>query len=265
VKITSLAGLRRQPLMEAALASLPQAVQITAYARSKAFKINEIVRELHEQSFEWYGFTLAHSRAPEIVVDVGLPRNAQNLTQYTSIEPEAIAAFQETLPPEMLINGWLHSHGDLELHDFSSADDANQLTVLDYVTAALKLIVAKQEIPIKDLKLLVEGRYSPEDLALGSVSLITEAPVAKARLLEAVMGGFCYSMVIGDAGWTRQEIYYKRRGVLTGQTHISHQKADLVVLDDGRELTHSALAELAEAVKRHIHPSPYIPPRLENM
>ena len=56
------------------------------YAREKAFKINELVRTVHQDSLEWYGFTLGTTGNPDLITDIGLPRNDLNLQHYTTLE-----------------------------------------------------------------------------------------------------------------------------------------------------------------------------------
>jgi hypothetical protein len=137
MRFKSLTDLKRREPREIFLAALPLTMPIIRFALDKAFKISELVRHLFQESFEWYGFTLAAREQPETVIDIGLPRNDENILEYVSLSPEKIAAYQETLPPELVINGWVHSHGSLDFKKFSAIDDANQRTVLDYVTTKI--------------------------------------------------------------------------------------------------------------------------------
>lgn len=268
MRFKTLKDLKRTTPFEVRLATLPETVLITDYAKDKAFLVGELVERVHGEAFEWYGFTLAARDRPEVVLDVGLPLNSENQEFYVSLSPEGIAAYQESLPPHLLINGWLHSHGNLELHQFSDTDARNQATVLDYVTSRLKIPVAKKEVVIRDLNL---GRLTdrddpdPEALAEGSVTLLTDVPVSRVRLLETVYGGFCYAIVIGNEGWTRQEIHYKTRGVLTGETRVTQKEADLKVLDTGRRLTPGEMQALEQEVRERLRPVPYIPEKLERV
>jgi hypothetical protein len=265
LRFKSLAALKRPPLRELTLAALPVKIRLAEYARQKAFKINDLVRSLYQDSYEWYGFTLGRQDDPELIVDLGLPKNDQNILQSARVQPDKIAAYQESLPPDHLINGWIHSHGSLNLQQFSAIDAENQVTVLDYVTAGLRRPIAKQEIFIDQVSLLVKGGFTDEDLKAGSVTIITDKPVSEVRLLETVYGGFSYSIVIGDDGWHHQAIYYKKRGILSGQTAVSHQKADMVVVDTGRILTPADIASLTAEVKEKIHPETYTSPKLESV
>lgn len=265
MRIKSLAGLQKSGSREIPLAALPEEIVLTAYAKEKAYKINQLVRAVHQQSYEWYGFTLAFRQQPEIIVDIGLPVNEQNQNQYVSLAPEKIAAYRDSLPESMIINGWIHSHGDLDCRHFSSTDAANQATVLDYVTARLRLPVAKVEIVIQDLVLLHGGAWQDEDLKQGSVSLITDVPVSEARIWETEYGGFCYAIVIGDDGWHDQEIHYKKRGILSSRTMVSQRTATIRLIDDGRLLTPSDLELLEEEVRNRLSPVSYIPPKLEGL
>ena len=266
MRFKALKDLSRAAPLEVRLAALPREIFITDFAKAKAFAVSEAVRRVHGEAFEWYGFTLAARVRPEIIVDVGLPENTENLENYTSLSPERIAAFQETLPDGHIINGWLHSHGDLEYRQFSPVDDLNQATVLDYVTSLLKVPVAQKEVVIRDLALGVLGEDESSNLALqkispgsappapASVTLLTDVPVSQAKLLETVYGGFCFAIVIGDAGWTEQEIHYKTRGVLTGETIVSQQPADLTLVETGKLLTDSELEVLEQEVKDRVRP-----------
>jgi hypothetical protein len=265
MRFKSLTDLKRREPREIVLATLPQAMPITRFALDKAFKISELVRRLFQESFEWYGFTLANREQPETVIDIGLPRNEENILEYVSLSPEKIAAYQETLPPELVINGWVHSHGTLDFKKFSAIDEANQRTVLDYVTTKLRLPVAKREILISDLVCLVKGAYQEEDLKTGSVNLITDRPVAEAVLMETVYGGFCYALVIGDDGWHRQEIHYLHRGLLSGATVVASQAAELVVRDTGKSLSAADLQLLSDEVEDKIQPITYKPEKLERV
>ncbi len=265
MRFKSLGELKRAEAYELILASLPEAIRLTGYARAKAFKISELVREVHGDSYEWYGYTLGSRDNPEVIRDIGLPKNDENSQHYTRIGPENIAAYQETLPDDRIINGWIHSHGELDLQGFSAIDAQNQEVVLNYVTALVKQPVAKRELVIKDLALLVEGRWSPPDLERGSVCLVTDVPVAAARIMETVYGGFCYAMVVGDAGWHRQEIHYKRRGILSGQTSITKKEAEVMEVESSGPFPQEEIAALREEVRTKIQPLKYQLAKLESV
>ncbi len=265
MRFKSLAELKREEAYEIVLAPLPQDIKLTSYAKAKAFKINDLVRQIHQDSYEWYGYTLGSKDNPECIIDIGLPRNDENIQHYTRIGPENIAAYLESLPGERIINGWIHSHGDLEFQGFSETDAENQRVVLDYITPLLKKPVAKRELVIRDLVFLVQGRWREEDLEKGSVSLITDVPISEARIMETVYGGFCYAIVIGDSGWHRQEIHYKRRGILSGQITFSKKEADIVLLETSRSLTQLDIAALQEEVRTKIQPLKYVLPKLESV
>jgi len=91
-----------------------------------------------------------------------LPRNDLNLQTYTTLGSERIAAFKESLPDDVIINGWIHSHGALMFEHFSPMDQRNHLVVLDFVAAGLRKPVAKREIAIRDLTLLLEDQFVEE-------------------------------------------------------------------------------------------------------
>jgi len=276
VRFKALKDLSRAAPLEVTLGSLPEEIFITDYAKAKAFAVSELVRRVHGEAFEWYGFTLAERTRPEVIVDVGLPENTENQETYTSISPERIAAYQEALPSGTIINGWVHSHGDLEYRHFSPLDDYNQATVLDYVTSLLRVPVAQKEVVIRDLAFGVIGEGpdpgppSGEEKekarpAPASVTLLTDVPVGRAQLLETVYGGFCFGIVIGDEGWTQQEIHYKTRGVLTGETLVSKREADLTLVTTGKVLTTSDLEALELEVKDRIRPITHQPANIERM
>jgi len=265
VRLKRLADLHKSARREIPLIALPQEIFITPFAREKAFTINSLVRSIHGQSYEWYGFTLAWRRQPEIIVDIGLPVNEQNQDQYVSLAADQIAAFREALPETMLINGWIHSHGALDLQQFSAVDAANQTTVLDFVTARLWLPVAKVEVSVQNLVCLQEDHWQEADLRQGSVTLITDTPVRRVQIWETEYGGFCYAVVIGDDGWHEQEIHYKKRGILTGRTFVSQRTAAMTLVADGRRMTDSDRETLAQEVRTRLSPVPYTPPKLEGL
>jgi len=262
VRFKSLSALKRPKLKKIAFADLPQKIAMAHYARVKAYKINELVHTIHGDSFEWYGYTLAKSHTPELIEDIGLPKNDQNLQDYTTIGPSRIAEFQELLPEETIINGWIHSHGGLNYRHFSNTDEENHLTVLHFVAARLRKPVAKREIAIQDAVMLVNGQYEDKDLEKGSVCFITDVPVTTATIMETVYGNFCYGIVIGDDGWHEQVIYYQERGILSGHAAISSKPAEVVFIDTGRSLTPSDISALGDEVEAKIQPNTDPPPEM---
>jgi len=262
MRFRSLSELKRPEPRQVILATLPQEISMALYAKAKAFKINELVREIHQESYEWYGFTIADKDNPELIADIGLPKNDQNLQDFTTLGPERIAEYHESLPEETIINGWIHSHGALKYKHFSHTDEENQATVLDFVTARLRWVVAKKEVPIQDLNLLVKGEFEEKDLGKGSVSIITDGVISEATIMETIYGGFCYSIVIDDEGWHEQEIHYKERGVLSGYSGVSKRSADIVFIDTGRSLTEADIALLSDEVEEKIQPNINPPPEL---
>ena len=278
MRFKALGDLARPEPQEIVLATLPEQVLITDFAKAKAFLVSELVRRVHNAAYEWYGFTLAEKGRPQVIVDVGLPDNAENQENYTRLSPELIAAYQESLPVGLIINGWLHSHGAMAYRHFSPTDDGNQATVLDYVTSLLMAPVAQKEVVIRDLALRVLGEGEALDTAPGdagkegdsspapaSVTLCTDVPVGRARLLETVYGGFCFAIVIGDEGWTNQEIHYKTRGILTGETQVSQRPADLTLVRTGKILTPSDQEALEVEVRERLRPVTYKPENIERL
>jgi hypothetical protein len=232
------------------------------YARKKAFKICELVRLVFEESFEWYGFTLADKDRPELIVDIGLPKNDLNLQDHTTLGSERIAEFQESLSENVMINGWIHSHGALNYRLFSHTDEKNNLTVLDFVAARTRKPLAKKEIVIEELILLEKNRFAEEDMRKGSVSLITDEPIAEAKIMETVYGSFCYSIVIGDEGWHEQKIHYQERGILSGYTTVRSKAADIEFVDTGKHLSPVDINALSDEVEKKIKPHTDPPPEL---
>ena len=52
--------------------------------------------------------------------------------------------------------------------------------------------VAKREILVQNLVVLAEGRFTEEDLKGGTITLIANVPVKKTKILETILGGFCF-------------------------------------------------------------------------
>lgn len=263
MRLKHLAQLKRPDLLEIAIGSLPRNISMTDYAKEKAFKICELIGEVFKESYEWYGFTLAGKAHPELVLDIGLPKNDLNLHDYTTLGSDRIAEFQETLPDDLIINGWIHSHGALQYEHFSSTDERNQLTVLDFIAARTRKPLAKKEIAIRDLVLLEKDRFVEKDLAKGSVALITNGPITEAKILETIYGSFCYSVVVGDAGWHQQQIHYQERGILSGYVKVTSKSAQIVIADTGEALTQPDIIALGHEVEEKIQPN--LNPPVEKM
>jgi hypothetical protein len=235
---------------------------MAAYAKNRAFKINELVNENFGDSFEWYGFTLAHKDHPELIADIGLPQNDLNLQDYTTLGSQRIAEFQESLPEDVMINGWIHSHGALNYRHFSNTDEKNHLTVLDFVASRTRKPLAKKEIAIQDLVLLEKDQFVKKDLEKGSICLITDGPITEAKIMETVYGSFCYSIVIGDEGWHEQQIHCRERGILSGHTTVMGKAADIEFVDTGRSLSLDDIRALSDEVEDKIKPRTDPPPEL---
>jgi hypothetical protein len=255
MRFKGLSRLKRPEPLRIALGNSPQHIVMANYAKDKAFKLSELVGSIFEQSYEWYGFTLADVDHPERIVDIGLPRNDMNLQDYTTIGFGGIAEFQEMLPKDVIINGWIHSHGALNYRHFSDTDKRNHLTVLDFVAARTRRPLAKKEIVIQDLVLLERDKFVERDLRKGSVSLITDGPITEAKVIETVYGSFCFSIVIGDGGWHEQEIYYRETGILSGRTMVTSKVADIEFVDTGKLLTSIDVSALRDEVKEKIQPN----------
>jgi len=262
MRFKDLSQLKRPEPLTITLGNLPQHILMAKYAKDKAFKISERVGVIFEKSFEWYGFTLANNDHPELITDIGLPQNDLNLQDYTTLGSQRIAEFQESLPEDVLINGWIHSHGDLNYKHFSNTDEKNHLTVLDFVAARTRKPLAKKEIAIQDLVLLEKDRFVEKDLKKGSICLITDGPITEAKIMETIYGSFCYSIVIGDKGWHEQEIHCREMGILSEHTTVRSQTANIEFVDTGRSLSQDDIRALSDEVEKKIKPHTDPPPEL---
>jgi len=262
MRFKDLSQLKRPEPLIITLGSIPQHILMAKYAKDKAFKISELVGVIFEKSFEWYGFTLANNDHPELIIDIGFPKNDLNLQDYTTLGSQRIAEFQESLQKDVMINGWIHSHGTLNYRHFSNTDEKNQLTVLDFVAARTRKPLAKKEIAIQGLVLLQKNRFEQKDMEKGSVCLITDGPITEAKIMETVYGSFCYSIVIGDEGWHEQQIHCRERGILSGYTTVRSKAADIEFVDTGRSLSQIDIDGLRNEVKEKIKPHTNPPPEL---
>jgi hypothetical protein len=262
MRFKTLSRLKRSEPLEIILGNLPKSILMAEYARAKAFKISAMVLKIFKESYEWYGFTLADPAHPEFIIDIGLPENNMNLQNYTTLGSSKIAEFHESLPKDHIINGWIHSHGALNYKHFSTTDEKNSRTVLDFVAAGTRKPLAKKEIPIQDLVLLEKGRFSEKDLEKGTISLITDKPITEAKIMETVYGSFCFSIVIGDSGWHEQQIHYRERSILSGHGSVRSQSTNIEFVDTQRTLSPEEIQVLSNEVKDKIQPNLNPPPEL---
>jgi hypothetical protein len=255
MRFKDLSRLKRPKPLIITLGNLPQHILMTKYAKTKAFKISELVGALFEKSFEWYGFTLANNDHPELITDIGLPKNDLNQQDYTTLGSQRIAEFQESLSEDVMINGWIHSHGALNYRHFSNTDEKNHLTVLDFIAARTRKPLAKKEIVIQDLVLLEKERFMEKDLEKGSISIITDGPITEAKIMETIYGSFCYSIVIGDEGWHEQQIHCRERGILSGHTTVWSKSTNIKFIDTQRTLKPEEIQAIGKEVKEKIQPN----------
>ena len=255
MRFKDLSRLKRPKPLRITLGNLPQHILMTKYAKTKAFKISELVGALFEKSFEWYGFTLANNDHPELITDIGLPKNDLNQQDYTTLGSQRIAEFQESLSEDVMINGWIHSHGALNYRHFSNTDEKNHLTVLDFIAARNRKPLAKKEIVIQDLVLLEKERFMEKDLEKGSISIITDGPITEAKIMETIYGSFCYSIVIGDEGWHEQQIHCRERGILSSHTTVWSKSTNIKFIDTQRTLKPEEIQAIGKEVKEKIQPN----------
>ncbi|MEM5868811.1 MAG: hypothetical protein QXL09_02575 [Candidatus Aenigmatarchaeota archaeon] len=251
----------KEGLEEIVLDVLPQKIKIYDIALNKAYKINELVREIYKSSYEWYGFLLGKKDCPEIVVDIGLGENSDNSYAFTRIEPEEIQKFLTSLQEDYIINGWIHSHADLGYRRFSGTDDRNMETVLSFVSLVTRKPVAKRKIAIRDLSIVSKEDYTIENLKKGSVSIVIDGKVIgetnNVKIYETIFGSFSYSIVIGDEGWHEQSITYEEKGLLTGYKKVKTEKSELEIIQTGKILSELELEKLEKEIKEKIRPFAY--------
>lgn len=252
--LKDLSQIKKYELEEIVMGTLPKEIFMTDYSLEKSYKVNELVKDIYNQSYEWYGFTIAKKENPELIVDIGIGKNSENQLAYTKIGPEEISKFSDALPEGQVINGWIHSHGDLGFRQFSHTDDVNHVAVLNYVVSLLKKPIAKKEIAIKDISYLVENQYNGKELNDGSITLITDNPIKTARIIETIYGGFSYGVVIGDEGWHEQEIYYKRQSLLSGTESITKLATKIVTENTGIKMDEKNIADLKADIREKVTP-----------
>ncbi|MEJ2657866.1 MAG: hypothetical protein P8012_11840 [Desulfobacterales bacterium] len=262
MRFKDLSHLKRSEPLKIILGKMPQNILMAEYARDRAFKISEAVRTIFKKSYEWYGFTLADPAHPEFIIDIGLPKNDMNLQDYTILSSNRIAEFHESMPKNRIINGWIHSHGALNYKHFSTIDDKNNRTVLDFVAGGTRVTLAKKEVPIQNLVLLEKDRFVEKDLEKGTVSLITDKPITEAKIMETVYGSFCFSIVIGDEGWHEQQILYRERSILSAHTTVWRKSADMEFVNNQRTLSSEEIHAIGAEVKEKIQPNLNPPPEL---
>lgn len=255
MRLSSLKSLEKKKLEKVVINAMPKQITITDYAKEKAFKVNELVKEAFDGSYEWYGFLLAKSKKPHIITDIGFGKNSQNQYAYTKIDPESIDEFRNSLDADIIINGWIHSHGNLGLKHFSGTDDRNQETVLSYVCSLLKKPIEKIEIPIENIEFLIDNQYKKKDLKGGTVTIVSDNEISQARIFETIYGGFSYAVVIGDEGWSHQEIHYTIKSLLTRKSKESIKKnAKIVTLKTDNKLSKKDIKALKKEVKKKFEP-----------
>lgn len=255
MRFKTLSQLKRSEPLNIILGDHPQSILMAEYAKAKAFIIGDLIRKNFKDSYEWYGFTLADPAHPELIIDIGFPENNMNLQDYTTLGSAKIAEFHESLPKDRIINGWIHSHGALKYKHFSTIDDRNSRTVLEFVAAGRRKLLAKREISVQDLVLLQKDRFEEKDLGKGSVSLITDKPIAEANIMEGVYGSFCFSIVIGDDGWHEQQIHYRERRILSGHETTWSRSTSIEFIDTRRTLNPDEIQSIANEVKVKIQPN----------
>ncbi|MFA5084539.1 MAG: hypothetical protein WC475_04155 [Candidatus Paceibacterota bacterium] len=253
MKIQSLSQFDKKEKLEIILDKLPEKVRITDYALVKGFKVNELVKKIHHSSYEWYGFLIGERSNPGLVTDIGIGKNDANNSAYTRIAPEEIQKFLEEMNGNRLINGWIHSHGNLGFRQFSGTDDGNMKTVLSFVASATRKPIAKKEIIVNDISIVTED-YTKSELKKGTLTLITNKKIEKPKILETVYGGFSYSIVIGDEGWHEQEISCEKYSLFTDKKENTSEKSDLEVIATGKTLSKEDVNALQKDVKEKIRP-----------
>ncbi|MFC1698119.1 hypothetical protein ACFL1H_07290 [Nanoarchaeota archaeon] len=237
------------------LDTLPTDIYMTDYAVEKAYKINNFMKDIHDSSFEWYGYTIAKKDDPYKIIDVRFGYNDRNDGAYTRIEPENIEQFRMSLADDEVINGWIHSHGDLGYKQFSGTDEANHKVVRDYVSSLLRKPIEMTEIVMDNLGSLVDGKYKEDDMKDFSVTIVGDNEVKNPKLYETIKGGYCFSIVIGDSGWSEQEIETERYHMLTKKSIPGKIKTEILPIKTDQVLTIDTLLDLEMQIHQKFQPS----------
>ena len=253
MKLQSLSSLKKKELETIIISELPTEIKMTTYAKEKAYTVNKLIREICGSSLEWYGFTLADKSDPEIIIDIGLGKNAANQAGYTKIEPRDIDDFLRAKPENTIINGWIHSHGNLGFHQFSGTDDRNHKTVLDFVAGSTSKVIGYSEIPIQRLVITSAEDMSPEKMKDCTIAIVTEIAVESAKLMEKIEGSFSYGVVVDDSGWHEQEIHFVKTKPLSKTSETDRINAEIADIIVEKTITAEDLIALKKELEKKIN------------
>ena len=259
--IKDLRELRKREGLEIILGELPNKVKITDYALEKGFKINELVREIYGRSYEWYGFLIARMKEPEIIIDIGLPKNKENDYSYTSVDPEGIGKFLDELrknsKEEYFINGWIHSHGRLNYRRFSYIDQENMKKVLNFVSSFTTRPIAKKEIIINNLTVVTKNKGPIEEILKkdkGSITIVTQKEPGEIKIFDTIYGAFAYSIVIGDERWSEQEIMYRKYSLISKIDEYWTNETEIELIQTNKRISDREIEALKKEIDEKINP-----------
>ncbi len=197
-----------------ALALVPKTVRVTEDVLNKAFTLCQLVKEVHEESMEWYGFLLAKRTQPELACDFTFGKQDSS-AGHTKMSGEDIAKCIEEIESsrgkEWIINGWIHSHAGFNTF-FSGTDQENRMTVLNSVYANTRrqfqrpyqFMQGEQSVCKLDDTLMLSSAsptdpvviVSGEDAKSVSPELLQK--IFKSRMLQEAWLGFSYSIVVNE-------------------------------------------------------------------
>jgi hypothetical protein len=247
--------------LEVIIEELPKKVKIIDYALEKGFTINRLVREIYGRSYEWYGFLIAEKKQPEVIIDIGIPENAVNSYTYTKVEPEQVQKFlielKENGKDDYFVNGWIHSHGNLGFRQFSSTDEQNMKVMLNFTSSHTTKPIAKKEVLISNLAVVSQNGKPIEEILKendGSIVIITQNEPGELRIFDTIYGCFGYSIVIGDEGWSKQKIMYRKHSIISRIDEYWTEDAEIELIETEKRIENVELEALKEEIKQKIKP-----------
>lgn len=238
----------------------------------KAAAVSRMVSEIGGGSYEWYGLLVADASNPRVAVDFILPEKQEVGGSFVRVDGHYVRKAVDELDRENAQNGtnykiigWIHNHASFNTFH-SSTDDRNTMDLLgttaynsrEYVSKSMGTVPKGSGLWEGDT-FIIRGKEGSPDMEykvdLSKFSLSTETAKKEAEKIlsaptemkEKVSIGFCYSIVVNNAGSRPHcEIAISAESSLSGYKMEDKRVTGMDLEDDDSVVDENAIRDLVK-------------------
>lgn len=240
----------------------------------KAAMVSKMVSEVGGGSYEWYGLLVADASNPRVAVDFILPERQEVGGSFVRVDGHYVRKAVDELDRKNILNGtdykivgWIHNHASFNTFH-SGTDDRNTMSLLgttaynsrEYISKSMGTVSKGLGVWEGDAFIIKGDEGSPDmeykiDLSKFSVSMgkekakdeVEKILSAPAEMKEKVSVGFCYSIVVNNAGSRPHcEIAIAAESTLSGYKMEDKRVSELDLVNDDSVVDEESIREMVK-------------------